>query len=129
MIRSLRMGTLMMLLGAGAFLAGCGSSTSSPTNPTSPSGGGAAAAVTITIVGMDGNMSFNPTPASVKVGQTVSWKNNDSIAHDVAQDGGGFDTGAISPGSTTTPITMSTAGTIGYHCSFHPSMVSSLNVQ
>jgi plastocyanin len=120
------MGSLALLLGTGAFLVGCGSS--SPTTPTG-GGGGGAADVTITIVGIDGNMSFNPAPASVKVGQTVSWRNSDAIAHDVAQDAGAWDTGTVSPGSTSAPIKMSAAGTFNYHCSFHPSMVASLTVQ
>ena len=105
----------------------CGSS-SSPTapNPT-PSGGGASADVTITINGMLGSGSYSPNPATVKVGQKVSWKNADSIAHTAT--GSGFDTGAINPGQTSQAITFSTAGSLDYRCSFHPSMVGTLMVQ
>ena len=77
---------------------------------------------------MNGANSFSPSPASVQVGQQISWHNADAIAHTATQDGGGFDTGAISPGGTSAPITVSTAGTLGYHCAFHPSMVGTLSV-
>jgi plastocyanin len=110
--------------------AACGSSYSSaPTAPNpSPSGTpGAAADVTITINGMLGAQSYSPNPATVKVGQTVSWKNADAIAHTAT--GAGFDTGAINPGQTSAPIAFSAAGSIAYHCSFHPTMTGTLNVQ
>jgi plastocyanin len=63
----------------------------------------------------------------VKAGQSVVWRNADSIAHTAT--GSGFDTGAIGAGQTSAPITFSTAGNVDYRCSFHPSMVGTLNVQ
>jgi plastocyanin len=84
--------------------------------------------VTIEIEGMDGGRSFSPSPASVTAGQQVRWHNVDSIAHTATQNGGGFDTGSIAPGATSAPITLTTTGTIGYHCAFHPSMVGTLSV-
>jgi plastocyanin len=102
--------------------AGCGSS-SSPTTPT------VAADVTITMVGDRGNQSFSPNPSSMRVGQTVAWKNGDSIAHDATQDASRFGTGTIGAGATSAPITMSTAGTFTYHCTIHPGMVGTLVVQ
>jgi plastocyanin len=119
----------IVLLAGLAYAVACGSSYSSPTTtPTPGTGGtGAAADVTITIMGMNGANSFSPNPAAVKAGQTVSWHNADAIAHTAT--GTGFDTGAIAGGATSAPITFSTAGTINYHCSFHPSMVGTLNVQ
>jgi plastocyanin len=84
--------------------------------------------MTITINGMDGSLSFSPSPANVSVGQQIRWHNADSIVHTATQDGGGFDTGLISPGGTSGPITLSSPGTIGYHCAVHPSMVGTLVV-
>jgi plastocyanin len=84
--------------------------------------------ITISINGMNGSQSFSPNPAGVKVGEQIRWHNADSVAHTATQDGGGFDTGAISPGATSAPITLTTAGTINYHCAFHPSMVGTLSV-
>ena len=102
--------------------AGCGSS-SSPAAPT------VAADVTITMVGDRGNQSFSPNPSSMRVGQTVAWKNGDTTAHDATQDASRFGTGTISAGATSAPITMSTAGTFTYHCTIHPGMVGTLVVQ
>jgi plastocyanin len=77
---------------------------------------------------MLGNNSYAPNPANVQVGQQVRWHNADSVAHTATQNGGGFDTGAISAGGTSAPVTITAAGTLSYHCSFHPSMVGTLNV-
>ncbi len=124
----------LLTLAAVATVAVACSSNSSPTaapTPTpTPSGttGGTSADVVITIGGMLGNQSYNPSPAAVKVGQKVAWKNGDAIAHTATQDGGGFDTGPVAPGTTSAPITMATAGTLTYHCSIHPSMTGSLSV-
>ncbi len=111
-------------------LIGCGGSSNS-SNPVAPTpggggGGGVAADVTITIIGMNGNQSFSA--GTVKAGQTVAWRNGDSVAHTATADGGAFDTGIIAPGATSSPITMSAAGSVAYHCAIHPSMVGSLTV-
>jgi plastocyanin len=80
------------------------------------------------IQGLAGGMSFSPAAAAVKVGQTVAWTNGDSITHAIAQDAGGFSTPGIGPGATSAPVTMTTAATLPYHCSIHPSMTGSLTV-
>lgn len=106
------------------------SNSNSPTAPNpspSPTASPAAADVMITINGMLGAQSFSPNPASVKVGQTVSWHNADVITHTAT--GTGWDTGQIPAGSTSAPIKFSTAGTMNYHCSIHPTMTGTLNVQ
>jgi plastocyanin len=106
-------------------LAACGGSSSSPvaaTPVTGGGGGGAAADVTITISG------FSFGSASVKAGQTVAWRNADSVSHTATADGGAFDTGGIGPGATSNPIKMSAAGNIAYHCAVHPNMTAALSV-
>jgi plastocyanin len=107
------------LLAFGA--AACGSS--SPTAPT------VAADVTISMVGDRGNQSFAPNPTTMRVGQSVAWKNNDSTTHDATQDAARFQTGTVNAGATSAPITMSAAGTFTYHCTIHPGMVGTLVVQ
>jgi plastocyanin len=102
--------------------AACGSS-SSPSSPTTTSD------VTVSIVGNLGAQSFTPSPVAMRVGQTISWKNADSIAHDSTQNGSGFTTGNLSAGATSSPIMMGTAGTFTYHCAIHPSMVGTITVQ
>jgi plastocyanin len=108
-----------------------GSSYSSPTAPSSPPpavSGGSTPDLTITITGMNGANSFSPNPATVKAGQSVAWRNADSIGHTATADGGAFDTGIIAPGATSNTIVMSVAGSFGYHCAVHPTMTGTLSV-
>lgn len=122
-------------------LAGCGGSSSNPasptpaavpaipsTAPTTPTSAPATADVVITIVGMNGANSYSPNPATVKVGQTVAWRNADNAAHTSTANGGAFNTGTIAPGATSTPITMTAAGAFPYLCVIHPSMTGTLTV-
>jgi len=121
---------ILAVAAALATAVACGGSgySSSPTpmpTPT-PSSTPAAADVTITINGMAGDQSFSPSPGAAKPGQTVAWRNADSVTHTAT--GTGFDTGSIAPGATSSPIAFATAGTFQYHCTIHPSMVGTLNV-
>lgn len=85
--------------------------------------------MTIQIQGDRGIQSFAPSPTTMRVGQTVAWKNGDSTAHDATQDGSRFATGTINAGATSNPVTMSTAGTFTYHCTIHPGMIGTITVQ
>lgn len=69
-------------------------------------------------------------PASIKVisGQTVVWKNNDSVPHTVTADDGSFNSGVISPGGTYTR-TFSNDITRDYHCTLHPTMKGTVTVE
>ncbi len=130
-VRSLNFALAVVVSLSLALVVACGGSSSSPATPTTPpSGGGGSttATVTVSIVGMNGDQSFSPNPVSVKVGQSIAWHNSDVITHTATQDGGGFNTGSIAPGTTSSPITMNTAGTFSYHCSIHPSMVGTVTV-
>jgi plastocyanin len=100
----------------------CGSS--SPSAPTV-----AAADVTITMVGNLSAQSFSPSATTMRVGQTVAWKNGDSIPHDATQDAARFATGILNAGATSSPLTMATAGSFTYHCTIHPGMVGTVIVQ
>ncbi|MGH9144164.1 MAG: cupredoxin domain-containing protein [Vicinamibacterales bacterium] len=104
-------------------LAGSGCGSSSPAAPT------VSADVTITMVGDRASQSYSPNPTTMRVGQTVAWKNGDTTAHTATQDAARFDSGTISAGATSSPLMMSTAGTFTYHCTIHPGMVGSLVVQ
>jgi plastocyanin len=129
-MRNARTGSLAALA-AGLVMtaASCGGGySSSPSPMATPTPGGPAADVVITISGIAGGMSFSPNPATVRVGQTVAWRNNDGTTHTATQDSGAFDTRSIPGGATSAPITMSSAGTLDYHCTFHPSMVGSISV-
>jgi plastocyanin len=121
---------LRLTLGCAALFAftliavSCGSSSS----PTTPSPNPTPANVTITINGMNGSQSFAPNPATARVGQTVAWRNADSTTHTATADGGAFNTGNVAPGATSSPIMMTAAGSFGYHCQIHPTMVGTLTV-
>jgi plastocyanin len=112
---------LALTLLAGAWA--CGSSP----NPAGPSG--PPADVTVSIQGDRGNQSYSPNPVTMRAGQTIGWKNNDSITHTSTQDAAGFNTGSIAPGGTSSSVTMSTPGTFTYHCTIHPGMVGTITVQ
>jgi len=104
------------------------SSTPSGPSDTPGGGGGTPADLTITIVGMNGSQSFSPNPGTIRVGQRVAWLNADSVAHTATANGGSFNTGILAPGSTSAAITITAAGSFGYHCTLHPEMVGTLTV-
>jgi plastocyanin len=122
----------LALLAATVVSAACGSSSSygssTPSAPTT-SAPTTSADVTINIQGNNGAQSFSPNPSTMRVGQRVAWRNADSITHNATQDAGSFQTGNISPGATSAPVTMSTAGTFPYRCTIHPGMVGTITVQ
>jgi len=111
---------LAVLALAVALPPGCDGRSDVQTPPPS-----AEADVVITIP--DG-FSFTPNPASVQVGQTVSWHNSDAITHTATDDGGGFNTGDIASGTTSAPMTMNFVGSFFYRCSYDPNMTATLNV-
>jgi plastocyanin len=58
-------------------------------------------------------MAFGPSNLTVKTGTTVSWKNNDGIAHTVtSNDGASFNSGTLAAGATFS-YTAKTPGTFG----------------
>ena len=89
----------------------------------------APADVTITITGNAGSMSYDPSPATVRVGQTVAWRNADTLPHTASQTGSsGFDTGTVAVGATSAPIRITAAGSLDYFCRIHPAMRARLDV-
>jgi plastocyanin len=109
--------------------AACGGGYGSPPTSMSPSPSGSPADVTITIAGIAGSMSYDPNPASVRVGQTVAWRNADNLPHTASQTGsGGLETGTVAGGATSAPIRMTTAGSLDYFCRIHPAMTARLEV-
>ncbi len=121
---------IAVLFAAALVAVSCGGGGGSSTPPTSSTATGSttdgntpSADVVITIAGM----AFNPNKVTVTAGQTVAWKNDDSMAHTATQDQGAFDTGTIPPGATSKAITISGTSALTYHCSVHPGMVGALN--
>ena len=73
------------------------------------------------------NFTFNPQILAVGQGTTVTWKNQDSVAHRVVSDTGVFDLGNVAPGQTV-KYTFNRLGKYPYHCSIHPTMNGTIEV-
>lgn len=74
------------------------------------------------------SLSFDPETVTIDVGDTVTWTNEDDVAHTVTADDDSFDSGALSPGNSET-VTFATAGTYAYHCTIHSSMTGTVVVE
>jgi plastocyanin len=111
-----------------ALTAGCGGSSKS--SPTTPSPMNQGTSVTIPMNAQTlGSNAYSPNPVTVASGTTVTWVNNDTIAHTSTSDSAGvFDTGTIAAGGRAS-FTFQSKGTFPYHCTFHRGMVGSVVVQ
>jgi YVTN family beta-propeller protein len=78
---------------------------------------------TVTIKGM----AFDKSTITIKAGGTITWVNQDSIAHDLVDDQGAWDSGSLAPGASYQQ-TFAKAGQYSYHCSIHPFMVGKIVV-
>jgi plastocyanin len=74
------------------------------------------------------NIQFSPKATTVKVGQKVTWTNDDSTDHNVTADSGAdFKSKDFGNGATFS-FTADKAGTINYVCTIHPGMTGTLTV-
>jgi len=116
-------------------VAGCGGSNK-PKSAANPSNNGSASgnAPKSTPAGPAGgktvvitmkNIAFNPNSVTVKVGQKVEWKNEDSAPHNVT--GGPLHSQTFGNGGSFS-YTPTKAGKISYVCTVHPGMTATLNV-
>ncbi|HEV8406154.1 MAG TPA: plastocyanin/azurin family copper-binding protein, partial [Nitrososphaera sp.] len=76
----------------------------------------------VKIVANAGSNSFSPNPVEVKVGEIVTWINNDSGRHTITSKDGTFDSGVMGKGQSFS-FTFDKAGQYPYFCSPHPGMV------
>jgi plastocyanin len=129
---------LMMLLACLALVAvGCGGDDEEPapagggaaTQKEDTSGSGSGAASTSDAIEIDmKNFQFVPKNATVKVGQTVKWVNQDSAPHDaVDEETGQFKSDQFGKGGSY-EFTAKKAGKIAYVCTLHPGMEGTLTV-
>src|SRR5262245_16143012 len=122
----LRVAALAAVCAVAVSCGGGGSSTpSSPTSVIPGTGTSTTNAMTITITRRDGARSFSPNPAEVG-GQTVVFRNADTIVHRVILNDGTIDTGDILPNATSREVVMPGSGT-NYHCSLHPDMIGGVS--
>jgi plastocyanin len=121
---------LPLLAVVAALAAGCGSSdsggssssTSTASSKPASSGGGA---VTVSMK----NIQFAPKDVTVKTGQTVTWRNDDTVDHNVtAKSGASFKSKNFGNGQSFS-FKATKAGTIKYVCTIHPGMDGTLTVR
>ena len=128
--------TLMVAcLALGLVVAGCGgddenggdgggaaADTTSAPQETDAGGGATAPAGGKEVVMKD--ITFQPETVDVAKGDTVTWKNDDSVNHDVTADDDSFssgDAGGMASGDTF-EHTFDKAGSFKYVCTVHPGM-------
>ena len=114
-------------LGALALIGtGCGGNSSSPATPTpTPSG------TQVSIVSGSSTLTttaYNPNPVTIQRGGSVTWVNNDNIAHTSTSNSNVWNSATIAPGASFS-MTFANAGTFPYHCTIHPGMVGTVTVQ
>lgn len=109
------------------MLAACGSSGGSSGSSTKSGGGSSAASDRgkVTIKGF----KFSPDPITAKVGDTITFTNQDSSTHTATETDGPakFDTGDIKEGASKT-VKLTKAGTYKYQCSIHNYMTGTITV-
>lgn len=81
----------------------------------------------VRIVANAGSNSFSPNPVEVKVGETVTWINDDSGRHTVTSKDGVFNSELMGRGQSFS-YTFDKAGEYPYSCSPHPNMVGTVVV-
>jgi predicted lipoprotein with Yx(FWY)xxD motif/plastocyanin len=101
-----------------------GTATASPEASPAATAAPAAAATAVTIA----NFAFDAPSITIAVGASVTWTNNDSVAHTVTADDGSFDSGNLDSGKTFS-FTFTKAGTYTYHCAIHPNMTGTIVVK
>jgi plastocyanin len=78
------------------------------------------------------DFKFVPATVTVHGGDTVEWKNDDSVPHTATADGEAqepaFDSGTIRTGAAWRYVA-GKKGTYNYTCTFHPKMLGKLIVQ
>lgn len=110
---------------AAVALAGCGGGDSEGSDGGT-TGAAAAGAVVDKIDIKD--FAYGPKNATAKVGQEITWTNQDSAKHDVDFTDKSFESELVGKGETIT-FTPSKAGTFDYFCSVHQYMKATLTVQ
>jgi plastocyanin len=101
---------------------GSGNSIQQPSAASIPSN-----STVVRIVANAGSNSFSPNPIEVKVGETVTWINDDSGRHTLTSKDGVFDSGMMGKGQSFS-FTFDKAGEYQYFCEPHPNMVGTVVV-
>ena len=73
------------------------------------------------------NFTFGPKAVTVKVGQTITWTNDDDIPHTVVATDKSFRSKVLDSGQSFS-FTVTKPGAIAYFCSLHPMMTGKIIV-
>jgi plastocyanin len=124
---------LLACMALGLVVAGCGDDDDDEggggaATTEEPAGGGGGGGSGGTEVSMEG-IAFNPAEVTVKAGDTVTWTNNDSVAHDVTADSFKSGAGGGMSGGDTFEHTFQEAGSFDYVCTVHPGMEGTVVVE
>jgi plastocyanin len=126
--------TLLLAVFALAAFGGCGdddngdSSSSGSAGTTAQTGAAPEPETAPGEVVMKGIM-FKPKDITVKVGDTVTWKNEDPVEHNVvAKKGEDFKSDLFGEGGTY-EYKVEEAGKIEYECTVHPGMTGTITVE
>jgi plastocyanin len=118
-----RLSSILLVAVLALAVGACGDDSKdggSASNTTEASSGGAPAA-TVSIK----DLKFNPDEVSVSAGDTVEWKWDENVLHNVSGDG--FKSDNESGG--TFEHTFSKAGTYDYQCTLHSGMKGTVEVK
>ena len=74
------------------------------------------------------DFAFSPATLAIAAGDTVTWTNEDAVAHTATSTTGAFDSGLLDQGESFS-LTFTTPGTYDYLCTPHPSMTGRIVVQ
>jgi plastocyanin len=73
------------------------------------------------------DIAFSPTTTQAKVGETITWTNQDSVAHTVTLDDKSVDSGNVATNATYSHA-FTQAGSFPYHCEIHKQMTGTIVV-
>ena len=98
--------------------------------PSAAAGGGGCAVAQSagTVAVKIANFAFSPAAVTAKVGDTITWTNNDSAGHTATMDNQAACTTTTLATGASGSITFSAAGTYPYHCKIHPNMTGTITV-
>lgn len=125
---------LTLTAALGLTAAGCGSddngggSTSTPAAASTSTPAATATGSGEVKIAMK-NIAFAPDAVTVKVGQKITWTDEEPVEHNVvAQSGATFESDIFGEGKSFS-YTPTKAGTIKYECTLHPGMDGTITVQ
>ena len=116
----------VLIFAFGLLAAACGGGSSGTTATTAETGTTTGGGTTAQVIMK--NRAYDPATVTIKVGDTVTWVNQDAPQHDVVADNGEFKSKLFDKGGAFS-FTFTKAGTYPYHCSIHPGMTGTVIAQ